>query len=206
MKFSRQIKSKSGFSLVEAVIALGIIGVALVMVTSFTISTMKVAKKNELEDVAVQSLVESMEFLKQPGPIYVGKYKNEMSDPQETRSYFSLGSAEEYPESGSTILVPDGQIQSLEVNSCNDTSLHYIQFPDNPEYTVCVQLYVDGYVNGTGEPVRKGEFLIHGVVVWKSIGGIWEKRTVNGYRVGTILANGEQDPARELWKTDANWQ
>ena len=72
-KILRKTKDESAFSLVEAVIALALVGTAMVIITQVSLSTIKRAKKNELEDVAVQAGVEAMDFVKQPIDIITAK-------------------------------------------------------------------------------------------------------------------------------------
>lgn len=200
--FNMIIKDQKGFSLVEAVIALGIVGVVLVIITVFTISTMKKVKKNEMEDVAVQALTEAMDYMKQPGPIYVEQYLTGSpgeSTPEDTRCYFYLADGQVPNPSGggvitTKVLRPDGRSgpnATIDNTYTCAGSVHQIVYPENTEYEVCLQLYITADNNEDSNLTndRQDEFALHGIVVWRTIGGGVEVRSVNGYRVGKILPN-----------------
>ena len=87
-KLNKLIISQKALGLVEALISLAVVATGMVIITSLSLKTLKVVRKNELQDIAVQIGVEAMDFMKQPASIrtvgasgdYQGYYYVNLSD------------------------------------------------------------------------------------------------------------------------------
>ncbi|MBU0975953.1 type II secretion system GspH family protein [Patescibacteria group bacterium] len=159
------LKNEKAFSLVEAVVALAIVGVAMVIITQVSLKTLKQAKKNELQEVAVQSAVEAMDFAKQPNDL-------EVDVPPATSKFYKLDIA-------NAQLISTGVTQS-EINSCSAGSEYIVAYLNSSGYTVCQQIYI------TKPGTSSEKWDIEVKVVWLSVDGEYEESKIKGYRLGGL--------------------
>lgn len=159
------LKDQKALGLVEALVALAVIATGMVVITSLSLKTIKQARKNEMQDVSIQTAVEAMDFMKQPGVIQttVGKLPNPTG-----RSYRLNLDSLPY-----LIYVGDG---TGEINNCTKTSPYYVS--DVSDFLVCQQIII--------KESAVGRYTIKVVVVWQTVGGDFEKRTFDGFRYGNI--------------------
>ena len=174
-KILRKTKDESAFSLVEAVIALALVGTAMVIITQVSLSTIKRAKKNELEDVAVQAGVEAMDFMKQPIDIDASTVPTHTVD-----RYYQLDPS---PAAGSPALnyITSYQYEISPTSNCDSTNPYYHTNLGAEGYTICQQVKI--IRTGPTDP----KYDIEVLVVWKTIDNEYELRRIKGYRVGNFI-------------------
>ncbi|MDD3647999.1 MAG: type II secretion system protein [Candidatus Dojkabacteria bacterium] len=154
-------KNEKAFSLVESVIALAIVGVAMVIITQVSLATLKQAKKNELQEVAVQSAVEAMDFVKQPSDLLV--------DVDPPRSYkLDLTYVK---------LISSGLDQS-DITTCDSSSDYLVNSLFSSGYTICQQVFI----TKPGPSEQKWDVRV--LVLWKTVDGKIDKAEIKGYRLG----------------------
>jgi hypothetical protein len=175
------IKSECALGLVEALVALAVVGTGMIVITHLSLKIIKKARENELQDIAVQTAVEAMEFMKQPGDIQsdvlsacsvaslMDSYK---LDVQNNRiiTYASVGLYERIGCSGGVINCGPGDVYYV--------GPFYLMDSLEDEGKFCRQINV----------VQNGEFSydIEIIVVWESVGGECEEYVLEGDRIGII--------------------
>lgn len=165
----KHVKKENALGLVEALIALAVVGTGMVILTTISLKTIRQARKNELQDVAVQAAVEALDFMKDPSTIDTDRL------PADQGSYYRLDLASSPP----LIWVADGNLnpdESLEIDSCTEDNTYYVS--SLPDYFVCQQIFVQN--------VGTKRYDLKVIVVWKTIGGDYEKQDIEGYRLGSI--------------------
>lgn len=170
------IKSEKALGLVEALIALAVVGTGMVLITYISLKTIKEARKNELQDVAVQSAVEAMDFMKYPAAISTYTEPTATPIPHLISPYvnFKLDFGSTPPR---IVKCVDSSDLSNDPSNCDTASPYYVASL-GPEYLVCQQIKVT--------EVTDLKYNIEVVVVWQSVGGDFEMRVIQGYRLGSI--------------------
>lgn len=167
-KFKTAIKklfSQKGLGLVEVLISLAVVSTGMVMITSLSLKTLKVVRKNELQDIAVQLGVEAMDFMKQPNTISVESYDDYYP------GYYYLDI--------STAPYRIVKVQGYEeIETCNPNSRYHVSSVS--ETSVCQQLHIE---NDPGGSTTK--YIIKVILVWETVGGDqYDKRVYTGIRRG----------------------
>lgn len=175
LEILRFLKNKKGLGLVEALVALAVVGTAMVIITTISIKTIKKARKNELQDVAVQAKVEALDYLKDPTEIQA-KFGSSC-DLTSLSGYARLDFSETTP-----ILVGTGGTSSgeVEIDAKSKPDSKYLNPSLSPDYEVYQQVYIES------DSGRADRFNIRSIVVWQSVGGEYERSTESGYRMGSI--------------------
>ena len=169
------IRSEKALGLVEALLALAVVGTGMVLITYVSLKTIKQARKNELQDVAIQTAVEAMDFMKDPATIRIN---GSLLPAENTGTYYKLNFTSiklDY----STYPQHQHELEAVEAH-CNESSYYIVSSLVPEGYTICQQIHV------TPEPGSSLRFDIEAIVVWKSVAGGYEKRVLRGYRLGRI--------------------
>lgn len=173
MKFVRVLKNlinQKGLGLVEALVALAIVGTAMILITQVSFKTLKQARKDELQDVAIQIAVEASDFLKQPGDIDAFNASS-FSD----TGYFSMEVESNYAGINYQVTATD---EIGEDFNCENDTIYKVDVGEG--YDICCQIYIDK------DDTREKRYDFRVIVVWLTVGGINEKRVIEGYRYGDI--------------------
>ena len=170
MKIYKFFNEEKALGLVEALIALAVVGTGMVLITYISLKTIRRARQNELQDVAVQAGVEAIDFMKDPADIVVegGPY------PEQSGTYYKL----DFSVVGLRHNPYD--LYEIDQNSCSETSYYLVGSLFDSGYTVCQQIKV------TPQDGSTRKFNIEVIVVWQTVGGGFEKRVFKGFRVGGI--------------------
>lgn len=176
------IRENKGFGLVEVLVAIAIVGTAMVLITSMSLRSMKVARKNELQNVAVEVADEAMDFLKEPVPInttMVGA--SNISDGN--KHYFYL---EQNFGTGNPPELQEIRASSALGSTCNDnpSNKFRIDWLAQEGIVVCRQIAIEAVETQPGS-YSDFKFDVETKVVWKTIDGD-EERFFTGYRFGTF--------------------
>ncbi len=170
-KIKNIIDNESALGLVEALISLAVVGTAMVVITRVSLRTIKQARKNELQDIAVQAAVEAMDFMKQPGTIVV-----EGDVPVESfGKYYRIALSEQKP----IIFVENDHLAGEnEIANCDSSSSYYNGSLGSGGYDMCQQIYV--------KKITPRRYDLQVIMVWQTVGGEFEKKKFDGYRIGEI--------------------
>lgn len=171
-------KNDKGIGLVEVLVSIGIVGSAMVIITSLTLSSLRLARKNEYQDVAVQSAVEALDFLKDPVEIDVDLFLSGTSslyDSTPDAFYLDFGSSTTTPP-----MIVENSSSTPIGNTCTSSSPYVVAQLLNEGYLVCRQILI---LSDNGS---KKNFYITVHVVWETIGDDFDKRTFEGYRYGAL--------------------
>lgn len=148
------ITTEAGQGLIEAVVALAIIGIVMVGITLVTIRSMRIARENELEDVATQALVEAVDYLKAPGTINayisnsnfgaeVGESIHEDSNFLAYGGFFKIDDSQD----GGYKLISEGNAFANPQSGCDENSPYALTSLQDVGgeigYDVCVQIYIN---------------------------------------------------------------
>ncbi|MBN2015742.1 hypothetical protein JW766_02825 [Candidatus Dojkabacteria bacterium] len=165
------VRGSDGLGLVEVLVALAVVGTAMVIITQISLKTIKQARKNELQDVANQVAVEALDFMKQPGNITVETIGG--SSPNLNGGLYRLDVANGKIEYSSS------QQAELSTSNCTPGS-HYLDASlYSSGYHVCQQIKLT--------KVSEYRFNIKVIVVWQTVGGEYDIRELAGYRIGEII-------------------
>lgn len=164
------IWNEKALGLVEALVALAVVGTAMVLITQVSLRTIKQARRNELQDVAVQAAVEALDFMKQPGNIKVDGVKPDESYGQ----YYKLDLTANIPQ----IVYKERDMGANEIRECDFSSFYYNESLGSSGYYVCQQIFI--------QEVTSHKFDLKVIVVWQTVGGEYDKKVFEGFRVGTI--------------------
>jgi competence protein ComGC len=180
--FYTQIRNTQAFGLVEALVALAIVGTGMILITSLSIRTIKQARKNELQDVAIQSAVEAMDFLKDPGEIQADLLSFSGATITDANGYYYALDFSEAPK----IKAKAAAYLNSDVNEINDCSTtHFTMYGVTslePDYIICQQILV------RSEQASSERFDVKVIVVWETVGGEYDKRVIEGFRIGAFDA------------------
>jgi hypothetical protein len=168
-KFNSIKTDEKALGLVEALIAMAIVGSAMVIITQVSLRTIKMARKNEMEDVAVQAAVEAMDFVKQPGDMMV-KVVN--SDPAYSNSIFELD-----VKNGQLIYNSNNQTELTEGNCDESSDFRNLELGSSG-YIVCQQIRMT--------KISEERFDAEVIVIWETIGREFEIHLEKGYRIGKV--------------------
>jgi len=157
----KKLTGQKGLGLVEVLVALGIVGSGMVIITQVSLRTIKQARKNELQDVANQLAVEALDFMKMPADITMGS--------GDIPGYFKLDF--------DPVQIVKGE--DNEISNCYRTGDYYVDL-GYEGYVVCQQIYLEESSLGSD----RYDFQVK--VVWETVGGEFEEITVSGHRVGAI--------------------
>ncbi len=163
--YIKRLCSQKALGLVEVLIALAVVSTGMVMITSLSLKTLKVVRKNELQDIAVQLGVEAMDFMKQPGTIAVQSYDDTYA------GYYYLDiSSEPYK-----IVEVQGY---EEIDTCDSNSRYRVS--SVAETSVCQQIQVQNDPGGSST-----KYNIKVILVWETVGrDEYDKKVYTGIRRG----------------------
>jgi type II secretory pathway pseudopilin PulG len=170
--YMRISKNETALGLVEALIALAVVGTGMVVLTTISLKTIKRARKNELQDVAIQTGVEAMDFMKDPAPVHAD-LQAYWSITDDGGHYFSLDMSGSIPK-----IV--GSLDTAEIETCDTGTYSVYGVKSLTDYVVCQQIKVES------DGGSSTKFNIEVIVVWQTVGGVFEKRLIKGYRLGEI--------------------
>jgi len=170
------LNKNEAFGLVESLISLAIVGTGMVLITSLSIRTIKLARKNELQDVAVQTAVEALDFLKDPGEIPADLSNIGGGEITSSGGFFYALDFEGTPR-----VVAKEHGYAEEILDCSTVSFSsYGVSSLAPDYTVCQQILIKS------EQDSNQRFALKAIVVWETIGGEYDKRIIEGFRIGSF--------------------
>ncbi len=174
MIIKRLLNRQKAIGLVEAVVAIGIISTAMIIITQVALKTIKRARKVELEDVAIQAAVEALDYLKIPSELEVdfGSVCNFDSIKGYAKLFPIAGYGGMYTIVGTSVY-GDG---SNEINETNHPSTYLNQSLSEEGYEVYQQIFL--------ESAGKKRYIIKSIVVWRSVDGEYYKKVLAGYRYG----------------------
>jgi hypothetical protein len=163
-------KDQKALGFLEVLIALTIVGTGMVIVTSMSLRSMRVAKMNENQDVAIQVAVDAMDYLKNPGDIGISEA------PITAPAYYSLAS-DTFEISREN--VPQRELEANE-NDCNESSETLVSnlWESDPTYTICRQIMI--------EKTSSDRYDIEVTVIWSTVGD-YNKHVISGHRVGKLV-------------------
>lgn len=171
LRIKKYLMKEKGLGLVEALIALGVVGTGMVVITYLSMKTIRLARKNELQDVAVQAGVEAMDFLKDPVPLDATMPPH-WNVTDSGGHYYNLDMTTNPPRIVGALYPPD------EIQDCEAATYDVYGVSTLPDYVVCQQIKVE---SAGGSDTK---FNIDVIVVWQTIGGGYEKKVLQGYRLG----------------------
>lgn len=180
MNILKKIQSESALGLVEAVVSIGIIGTAMIVITNVAMGTIKRARKVELEDVAIQAAVEAMDYLKIPSELEVdaGEQPCNLNDIN-GYAYLDRSANQALPK----IVFESGTTE--EISSPNIDPKYKNSILEGEGYEVYQQVQVESVGSRRYEIVSK--------VVWRTIGGEYGEQKLVGYRYGKFENVGQGD-------------
>ena len=166
----KKVFSPKAFGLVEVLISLAVVSTGMVMVTSLSLKTLKVVRKNELQDISVQLGVEAMEFMKQPGQINI-----ENAGVDNVNGYYYL----EIDDTPYRIVRTQ---DTSEIDKCSSNSNYAVTSISETE--VCQQINIR-------RDAQSSKYYMKVIIVWKTVGrDEYDKRVYEGIRRGDFkLAN-----------------
>lgn len=173
------LKDQNALGLVEALLAIAVIGSGMIIITAVTMKTIKIARKNEMQDVAIQAAVEAMDLMKMPGDLSA-KFGGSNCNVDNLDGYAKLDFSQTVP-----VLRGTGRYGYESPIDENNHNIEYLN-PNLTDFEVYQQIYI---VSGGHE-----KYDIQAIVVWESVGGEYEKQVIEGYRLGGF--NLDPDPAQ----------
>ncbi|MFC1780102.1 hypothetical protein ACFLY9_00185 [Patescibacteria group bacterium] len=172
----KMVKSEKALGLVEALVSLAVVGTGMVLITSLSLKTLKQARKNELQDIAVQAAVEAMDTMKQPRDIQTN-LKSGCSS-----VIFNFYKVDVQTN---TIITEGGTNYQTEIsctnypNICGPADFFQVDALTTSKYCSQVQL---ASIAGSNY-----KYEIRVKVLWETVGGDCEEFILEGYRYGKII-------------------
>jgi type II secretory pathway pseudopilin PulG len=176
----RFLKNENAIGLVEALVSIAIVGTGMVLITYFSLKSVKLARKNELKDIAVQTAVEAMDFMKQPGDIQI-----DIDWACRTSPPFIKSTGKKLDYGNQVLITRDGlegetRIGCGGINMCGASGSDYYRVSSlDTEGKFCQQIW---FFEGDSPDTWDVQVL----VTWESVGGECEEYRLDGTRIGKI--------------------
>ena len=169
-------ENNKALGLVEALVALAVVGTGMVVITSLAIKTMKKARENEMQDVAVQAAVEAMDLAKMPGTLPI--HSQSVTNPANLNHFLRLEDPDIY---GIHVVATPGEQEISETD-------HPTTYLSDNLSEEGFEVYQQIHITSVGSSTQK--FNLKVIVVWESVGGEYRKIVLEGYRYGPIEIGG----------------
>jgi hypothetical protein len=180
----RFLKNENAIGLVEALVSIAIVGTGMVLITYFSLKSVKLARKNELKDIAVQTAVEAMDFMKQPGYISTN-IPGATLDPK-----YGYKDAYKLDFSQNRLIMDHSPSNLTDEIGCSsekrcgptDSSRYYLvdSLKNEEVGEFCQQIRI------TPDPDSVDRYEVKIIVTWLSVGDVCEEYVLDGYRIGKI--------------------
>lgn len=175
-KIRGSVRGEKALGLVEALVAIAVVGSGMVIITSMSLRSMKLARKNEIQDVAIEAAVEAMDFMKDPGSVVIKKSDYPAGGLSDEKPHYFRLDVENVPPWLENPMLPQSDLQT-----CDSGSGYLVGRLKNENYIICQQIMV----KSIGQ--SKSRFDIEVTVVWQTVGGDIDKRVISGYRYGDFI-------------------